>query len=530
MEGMTLQSSGVTATSCSACLSAVESKLYFVQKEGWTSHNNKQLRMFELDFESRLVESHSGTRPSISEEEILANDIVAPLGMQVSAALRLEEGRAYQAHEICDKLSACEGSFLSSSSSESSSIRITPGHAERSYGTIRVSRISMTTEDPDKPSAPFDYASRFLYRWTDFVVETGLIEVTPGTSTDVGITKVTVPKQGQGITALWIADPCFSSAYVSCIYADLFQTSTRTPALVNTLSTHFDHWAIWGDNFYDFEGYLTNEFFAKLSKQTQSRLFLATSGNHDYWIDGSTDVATQHDQYGNGFMQFYAMDATSALESTSNVAWDFSVNPDSVFAVADNKTAAINQAKAAISNFVFWTQIGNLGYIVFSSAYSWDESKEYMTQACAWASEQVQADSIQLVVLAAHWSGYNDGAKYNMDAPGMYQRVINGDLGDACLHLAENGVLKFIEGHTHCNAIVEEQTGWMVAAQGMSGCGQYAFSWLDTRNDRAILLNFPLQNIDGLDQYDEVYDCITSASDIMDCASFATVWLNQTLI
>ena len=43
--------------------------------------------------------------------------------------------------------------------------------------------------------------------------------------------------------------------------------------------------------------------------------------------------------------------------------------------------------------------------------------------------------------------------------------------------------LRYVMGHTHCNKVVEEGVGFMVAGQGMEGCGNYGFSLFETHGD-----------------------------------------------
>ena len=80
----------------------------------------------------------------------------------------------------------------------------------------------------------------------------------------------------------------------------------------------------------------------------------------------------------------------------------------------------------------------------------------------------------------------------------------------------------------YCNKPHGRGPGWTVAAQGMSGCGTYNLAVLDTRGGRAVLLNFRVADVDGLDNYDAILRCLRAKGPAA-CADLADVWLNQSL-
>jgi len=80
-----------------------------------------------------------------------------------------------------------------------------------------------------------------------------------------------------------------------------------------------DFWMILGDNFYDRSGELSSQFFSMLTAKAKSKIFAASPGNHDYWVGGSPLISVKgKDQFANGFMQYYAMDAEASKDDSVN--------------------------------------------------------------------------------------------------------------------------------------------------------------------------------------------------------------------
>merc|ERR1719401_2522395 len=148
-----------------------------------------------------------------------------------------------------------------------------------------------------------------------------MMTATPGRATpfDVGAEApltVRLPKQGEGVAGVLIADPCVGGGILSmgCFYAGRFKTRTRIPELLNAFvpSGETDFWGILGDNFYDRTGSISKEIFAELSLETKAKIFVAVPGNHDFWILGGPKTGSPLDQCANGFMQYYVQDAKAA--------------------------------------------------------------------------------------------------------------------------------------------------------------------------------------------------------------------------
>jgi len=202
-----------------------------------------------------------------------------------------------------------------------------------------------------------------------------LVDVNPGVVNTFKIGEVNIsikiPRENQGTKGIMIADPCFSSEFVHCEYKDTFDTFNRLTSLLNAAAKHddLDFWGILGDNFYDKYGDHTKSFFDQLSLEAKSKVFLSVIGNHDYWINGDPLAFSLNDQHGNGFMQFYAQDTFATLQSESEV-FDFRVDPDSKW--------IWQSSSAHSSNFAFYNKIGNMGFLGYSGAYSYEENLPYL--------------------------------------------------------------------------------------------------------------------------------------------------------
>ena len=66
----------------------------------------------------------------------------------------------------------------------------------------------------------------------------------------------------------------------------------------------------------------------------------------------------------------------------------------------------------------------------------------------------------------------------------------------------------------------------MVAGQGMEGCGNYGIPVLDTTEGRIRVWYFDVVNVDGVDNYDHIINCITT-NGWRKCTHLATKWLDQ---
>eukprot|EP01063_Lacrimia_lanifica_P014172 TRINITY_DN20813_c0_g1_i1.p1 TRINITY_DN20813_c0_g1~~TRINITY_DN20813_c0_g1_i1.p1 ORF type:complete len:522 (+),score=168.85 TRINITY_DN20813_c0_g1_i1:53-1618(+) len=407
-------------------------------------------------------------------------------------------------------------------------VRVVKGFGTKPYDNVRVSVIAPASAPAATLNgAAFDYHGAFQYKWTGNAISSSMVKATDGEVLDINgaSLKVTLPRQGDGVAGVLIADPCVASASVTsrvgCLFAKKFQTEARTPALLNLFGGDAEtaFWGVLGDNWYDQTGETTASVFAKLSLELKAKLMLTVAGNHDYWI--VAPPGTSADQFGNGHMQWYAQDAKAAEgllpEGANGTApFDYSVDPSRGHWLFGGNLPQIN-------NGFYYNQIGNLGFIGFSGAYTYAETLPLLKEACAWAGEEA---SIKVLLLVGHWDVKGMGATKEMDVPGLYDGV---KALPGCAAFEAKKTLKFVMGHTHCNVPHPHghvDTGFMVAGQGMEGCGNYGVPVVDSTAGRFRIHYFPVVARNGTDTYDEVTSCV-AAKGWRGCLSMAETWLDQ---
>ena len=378
----------------------------------------------------------------------------------------------------------------------------------------------------------FNYKSQFKYRWTDKFLSTGIVSVTPGEKTSIKIAgqevNILLPQQGAGTRGVILADPCFTSQWIVCVYSKAFDMFNHSLELLNAINSFDDvsYWQILGDNFYDQEGDATSSWFAGLSSQSKSKMFATVPGNHDFWVNSAPKLYVPNDQLGNGFMQFYAQDTIAA---TASSPFDFSNNPDKETA---NRTEAAENLPSA-SNYFFYNQVGNTAFIGYSGAHAYESMIPYFTDACNWAA--ANADTIDALLLLGHWNSDGDGCDSLSPVPTIYQELA---ALPACAPVQSK--LRYFMGHKHCNMVTETNVGFMVGAQGMSDkdeCGgAYGIPVVDTTGGRFKVYYFPIaqgKNIGGydvptFDNYDAILSCV-KANGVSGCYHLATVWADVPL-
>lgn len=341
----------------------------------------------------------------------------------------------------------------------------------RPYGSLRVSVVTKANE---KPPRHFDYSAPFVHRWKQFGLSSSIVRVPPGVrefSYPLGSVNATLwlPAQGDGVAGVLIADPCarFASltTLVGCTYAHKFRTATRTAPMLNAFLRHHDtdFWGVLGDNWYDRSGEATARIYAQFELAALQKVFLTVPGNHDYWILAEPNVATTADQFGNGFHQYYAQDTFAARHipaGSSALPFNLSVDPSAGHHLVGGNLPDI-------SNSLFYHQVGNVGFVGFSGAYDVTQmlgAGGPMAEACAWMPRQ---QGLQVVMLLGHWDKPNCGAAAGGDVPSTYE-LVRGLPG--CKAFDDVGMLKFFQGHTHCNEPHPHGftgKGFMVAGQGM---------------------------------------------------------------
>eukprot|EP00403_Amphidinium_massartii_P014192 CAMPEP_0178419796 /NCGR_PEP_ID=MMETSP0689_2-20121128/25796_1 /TAXON_ID=160604 /ORGANISM="Amphidinium massartii, Strain CS-259" /LENGTH=440 /DNA_ID=CAMNT_0020041247 /DNA_START=86 /DNA_END=1405 /DNA_ORIENTATION=- len=403
-------------------------------------------------------------------------------------------------------------------------IRVAKAFGTKAYDMIRVSVVS-NSRRAGEDSDDFDYAAPFKFKWEDNYLQTKLLQVRTGTPVQlhVGSADITVklPVQGGGVAGVLIADPCVTSkrGWIGCDFGNKLNTAERTPGLINAFVADpaIDFWGIIGDNFYDRTGEITKPIFSAISVVAKSKILVTVPGNHDYWVLGGPDVGTKEDQCGNGFMQFYAQDSKAAQDiqpGDSSPPFNFSIVPD-----ASNHDSC---HVAAMDNFFWYNQVGNVGLIGQSGAYPLEEARPFMQEACAWLGQQ---PGLKVGVLLGHWDIGGSGAPNEMAMPEWYEEM---SALPGCAEFEKRGMLKFVMGHTHCNdphPHGKVGAGFRVAGFGMGGCGNYGMPIVDTSEDRVRFWYFDTVSEK---QYGEVISCVQQKG-WRSCTHMATLWLDEPL-
>eukprot|EP01038_Epipyxis_sp_PR26KG_P010933 gene10933-14677_t len=430
----------------------------------------------------------------------------------------------YSSRVNCEKLAFCpieNKTYLYNqfaSDDNNIDVRVTKALGNKGYNKIRLTAISNQTLKSDY----FSYTSQFKYRWTSKYLSTGIVDVIPGETSKFDLfgknIEINLPLQGAGVRGVILADPCFQSEWINCLYKDEFQMFNHTIELLNAMFVHDDmhYWQILGDNFYDQAGDASSAWFEALATTTKSKFFTSTPGNHDFWVNGSPTVWTEKDQQGNGFMQFYGQDTIASTLQNDNTPFDFTVDPDGDAKGAHNLPPA--------SNYFLYNQVGNVAFIGFSGAHSLSSMKSYFVEACTWASD-VKADAILIV---GHWSSPTDGCSEETSVPAIYREIIE---YPECAPLESK--MRYFYGHKHCNIITSKDKGFMVGGQGMSDAtscgGNFGIPIVDTTGGRFKVYYFPIaSHSEGLDNYQSILDCVT-ANGISGCYHLATVWSDQAI-
>jgi hypothetical protein len=463
----------------------------------------------------------------LSEKVSIQNACLSMFTPEICGELNFPESvnldLGLSSRDYCRQISKCPAEDLTLSNSIATSagvadVRISRAVGKRGYDKVRVSVISNETIS----NSLFDYSQKFKYRWTDKYLSTGIVSVTPGKATKLTIAgkeyTVTLPKENEGVRGIIIADPCFQSEWIHCLYQDKFKTKSRHIEFLNAAFGHSDvhYWQILGDNFYDQQGAASSSWFADLSTATKSAFFATVPGNHDFWVNSSPRLYVPQDQLGNGFMQFYGQDVVASLSTADHAPYDFSVNPD-----ADGKHKAESIPYA--SNYFFYNKVGNVAFIGYSGAHRYSTMVDYVREACDYAV----TSKAETVFLVGHWNSDGDGCDADAAVPKFYEEMLQ---ESACKPLA--GKTRYFMGHKHCNIITQKDVGFMVGAQGMSDAtscgGAFGIPIADTTDGRFRVYYFPLAQANSFDHSDEIISCVKEHG-ISGCYHLATVWADVPL-
>ena len=195
-------------------------------------------------------------------------------------------------------------------------------------------------------------------------------------------------------------------------------------------------------------------------------------------MNSAPKLWTPKDQLGNGFMQFYGQDVAASLNC--NTPYDFVNDPDSEDTSAENLPPA--------SNFFYYNQVGNIGFIGYSGAHSYDDMVPYFEEACEWAAG---VDTLQVLLLEGHWNSEGAGCDADMTVPEVYSSIA---ALPSCRPVAAK--MRYMLGHTHCNEVIDKDTGFMVGGWGMSDyqCGgSFGLPIVDTTMGQFRVMYIPLQ-------------------------------------
>lgn len=458
--------------------------------------------------------SETPTTPVDTLCRSLYGDIICD-GMKLPSTMSAEGDH----RRTCRGLGKCPADSLPAHPSVRSDpnidIRVSKAMGSRGYNKLRISVISNQT----LTNSVFNYNQRFQYRWTDKVLNTGLVSVTPGQTTSFTFgsetIKVYLPKENDGVRGIIVADPCFQSEWIVCVYQTKFQMFDHLTGLLNAASKHSDlhYWQILGDNFYDQAGQASSTWFNALSADTKSRIFATVPGNHDFWVNASPKLYVPKDQLGNGFMQFYGQDVHASLAGVT--PYDFVNNPDGANKGAENLPPA--------SNFFFYNKVGNVAFIGYSGAHSFSAMQSYFEEACNWAVDAKP----DVLLLLGHWNNEGDGCDADTAVPAIYKTII--DL-PSCAPLASK--TRYFMGHKHCNIVTEKNVGFMVGAQGMSDAsscgGAFGIPVVDTTGGRFKVYYFPVDQANEFDNYDKIHSCFEEKG-VSGCYDLAEVWADIAL-
>ncbi len=249
-----------------------------------------------------------------------------------------------------------------------------------------------------------------------------------------------------------------------------------------------------------------------LTATTKSKVFATVPGNHDFWVNSAPSLWVPKDQQGQAFMQFYGMDVIASKDSDVAIPYDFSADPDGINKGRNNLSPA--------SNFMFYNQVGNVGFIGFSGAHTFESQVEYFNEACTWASNS--ASTMDSLLLLGHWDHDGNGCPAGSAMPELYAELQS---LPSCAPMVKK--MRYFMGHKHCNIVTEPEVGFMVGAMGMSDStpcgGTFGFPVVDTTGGSFKVYYFPIAQFQTFDNYDSILNCVRQ-SGVSKCYHLATQW------
>jgi len=386
------------------------------------------------------------------------------------------------------------------------------------YDQIRVSKV-WRRNNSDEMQSGIDgtVTFPFRHRWNQFSFSTKIISTPPR-----------FPKSGAAVRGIMLGDICFSSKYIPCTFGKPYGTLQKITWMLNTLANQgLEFWALLGDNFYDEDGDITEQFFSNLSPEIQTIPLLAVPGNHDFWTRGSPSTSSNN-QFGYGYAQYYMMDTESARAKSAN---DFPFN----FPNLEVKVDSIPEA----SNFFHYSAIGGAGFIAFSGGH--EMNVEMFERACKYFWPGQPGADVGFVFLLSHWSSENLGCQPNMYSARVHDLMMdpNGPMNRFCHPLAAQGKLFYVDGHFHENRLLGP-FGVRVGGQGMLDTGSFGFPLFQVIDDEQLRVKRLLVSYIGLAhtfddplvhiRFSHLKMC-SAVHGIFGCLSklnFVQIWLNVT--
>jgi len=382
-------------------------------------------------------------------------------------------------------------------------IRVAKANGFHGYDYARISLISPSNESVSDPF--FTYSKPFVSRWTQFHLQSSLVKLQPGDNSfkiaDETV-EIFLPPEDEGVELFIFGDPCVERTNVmvfSCWTG--YDLKTKLPELFKKMSNSVSGFIILGDNFYDRYGNLTESVYSNMAT---SRFLITTPGNHDYWALGDPHVGISNDQYAYGFLQYYGQDTLQSTKDPVNYL-NFSLLPP--------------ESLPAYGNFFQFFKYGNLGFIVFSGAHTFEEQQTSFLEACEYFDHTRPA----FVYLVTHWAKGLDGGL--LTGPGAIPKV---------RALPGCSKVEYMAGHWHDNYNTTD--GIVLGGFGMAINRPLTIPvggvYLSTKNGRHIQAYFDLMHYETfslVDNFDKIMDCIV-ANGASSCLHLATIWKNTTLV
>ena len=176
-------------------------------------------------------------------------------------------------------------------------------------------------------------------------------------------------------------------------------------------------------------------------------------------------------------MQYYPMDSVASADGSK--LFDF-LDPDG----HPQWNSFLNNG----SNFFFYHKLGNVGFLGYSGAATYEETLPNLQAACSYFAESKP----EVIFLLGHWNSAGLGCSKSMSVPAIHETLLT---LPGCADFRSR--LKYMDGHEHCNYVQasegDNRYGFMIGGHGMADMGcrpQYGFAYLDTTQGAAKLFYF----------------------------------------